>query len=292
MNLLQHILRGVALAVALALPAAAQETQPDTDAAPVEATADTVVATVNGKSITLGHMIAMRARLPQEYQSIPDAVLYSGILDQLIQQIAISDAHPVELSRGSELALENERRSFMAGEALGQIGRDAMSEEAVAKLYEERYASAAPAKEFNAAHILVETEEEALAVKAEVEGGADFAEVAKARSTGPSGPNGGSLGWFTQGMMVEAFEQAVMAMEPGQISDPVQTQFGWHVIQLIEVRDQSVPTLEDVTGELSEEVKGAAMDEAISKALEDAAIDRAELQLDPAILRDLSLLID
>ena len=296
MNLLQHILRSAALTAALtaalALPVAAQEAQPEADAAPAEVSADTVIATVNGKTITLGHMIAMRARLPQEYQSIPDPVLYSGILEQLIQQLAISDAHPVDLSKGSELALENERRSFQAGEALGEIGRDALSDEAVAQLYERLYANAAPVKEYNAAHILLETEEEAIAVKAEVEGGADFAEVAKARSTGPSGPNGGSLGWFSQGMMVETFEQAVVAMEPGQISDPVQTQFGWHVIQLIEVRNQDVPALADVTDDLTEEVKRMAMDVAVTQALDAATIERAELELDPAILRNLDLLND
>ncbi|MFV0474965.1 MAG: peptidylprolyl isomerase [Pikeienuella sp.] len=113
-------------------------------------------------------------------------------------------------------------------------------------------------KEYKARHILVDDEAEA----AEIAGlaraeGADFAELAKERSKGPSGPQGGDLGWFTEGQMVAEFQAATFALEAGQVSDPVKTQFGWHVIKLEEIRDRAAPPLEevreDLIGELTRE---------------------------------------
>ena len=90
--------------------------------------------------------------------------------------------------------------------------------------------------EYNASHILIETETEAHQVREQLLDGANFAELAQHRSIGPSGPNGGQLGWFREGIMVPVFEAAVMQLQPGEISEPVHTQFGWHVVLLHEVR--------------------------------------------------------
>lgn len=303
MSVLKQLLWGTAAAAALAWPAAAQtatgeapETgqaeesaqQPSEGAAP---TADTVVATVNGTEITLGHLIVARARLPEQYQQIPDPALLTGLLDQLIQQAAVG-SKAEGLSKGSELALENERRSFLAGEALTGITEGAVTDEALQALYDERFASAAPTQEFNASHILVETEEEAKAIKAEIDAGADFAEVARTKSSGPSGPNGGDLGWFGPGMMVEPFEAAVTALEAGQVSDPVQTQFGWHVIKLNEVRQKAAPTLDEVREELSNELRTRAVDAAVAEAMASAEITRNVEGIDPAVLRNLDLIAE
>jgi peptidyl-prolyl cis-trans isomerase C len=314
MTLVQKLLGGVALAV-LSLSAAAAQEAPATEAPATEApateapateapateapanetpatpvTADTVVATVNGTEITLGQMIVMRARLPEQYQQMPDDALFSGILDQLIQQLALTGDGTVELSRGSALALENERRSLLAGEALTKVAEAAATDDALKALYDERYASAAPAQEYNASHILVETEDEAKAIKAQIDGGADFATVAKEQSTGPSGPNGGDLGWFSEGMMVEPFEQAVMAMQAGDISEPVQTQFGWHVIRLNEVRLKEAPALDEVRDELTADLQRQAIEKAIADATAAADVVRSDVGIDPAVLRDLDLL--
>ena len=100
-----------------------------------------------------------------------------------------------------------------------------------------------PPKEFKARHILVETQSEANSIVAELEGGANFAELAKTKSTGPSGPNGGDLGWFSPNQMVQPFSQAVAALEDGAFSKtPVQTQFGWHVILREDSREATPPT--------------------------------------------------
>ncbi len=170
-----------ALALSLSLPAMAQD-------AP---TADTVVATVNGEEITLGHMIVTRASLPEQYHQLPATVLWEGMLDQLIQQSVLANSEGTTESKGIQLSLENERRAMLAAEAITKIAEGSVDEAAIQAAYEENFANAEMGQEFNASHILVETEEEAQAIAEELRGGADFATLAKEKSTGPSGPNGG-----------------------------------------------------------------------------------------------------
>lgn len=268
------------LSAGLALPAVAQE----------ELTPETVVATVNGTEITIAHMITLRSRLPQQYQQLPAEVLFPGILDQLVQQQLLADTED-EMTLGGQVTIENERRAILANQAIRDIAESAVSDEAIAAAYEEQFASAEPGTEYNASHILVETEEEAAEIISELEGGADFATLAQERSTGPSGPNGGSLGWFGPGAMVAPFEEAVIALEPGEISDPVQTQFGWHVIILNETRLAEAPPLDAVRGELVEELQRAAVDARIAELTESGEIDRSAADaLDPSVLNNPALM--
>ena len=267
------------LALALAAPAAVPARAQD---------ADTVVATVGGTDITLGHMIVARNTLPEQYRQLPDDVLFPGILDQLIQQVALAQSVE-DPTKATELQIDNQRTGLLAGEALGRVSQGAVTEEALQAAYEARFADAEPTREYNAAHILVETEEEAQDLVAELEGGADFAELARERSTGPSGPDGGALGWFAAGQMVPEFAEAVTAMEPGAISEPVQTQFGWHVVQLNETRLAEAPPLEQVRGELAQELENAAVEAHIAEVTSAAEVERAEVEIDPALLSDMSL---
>ncbi len=252
--------------------------------------ADTVVATVNGTEITLGHMLVLRQRLPQQYQQLPPEVLFDGILDQLVQQTLLSD-QTEELSATSQYILDNENRALRASEELREVVDAAMTDEALQEAYDRLYGAVDPETEYNASHILVETEEEAAALVTELEGGADFAELAMEKSTGPSGPRGGELGWFGKGAMVAPFEEAVIAMEVGAISAPVQTQFGWHVIKLNETRIKDAPTLEEVRGNLEADIQAAVVQERIDELTEGAEITRATAEeIDPALLNDMSLL--
>jgi len=271
----------LALSATLAAPLSAEDIGPDT-----------VVARVGDTEITLGHMIVLRAQLPEEYQQLPDDVLYRAVLDQLIRQSAVVEGIGEELSLGARLALENERRSFLAGEALARVAEDAATDEAVQSAYEAAYSDAEPMTEFRAAHILVESEEEAKAVLTELENGADFAELAKEKSVGPSGPNGGDLGWFTTGMMVKPFEDAVTAMEPGTVSAPVETQFGWHIIKLHETRLKGAPPLDDVRAEIVQNIQRQAMETALEKYTAEANVTEPDLDIDPAILKNRELLAE
>ncbi len=256
-------------------------------------TADSVVATVNGTDITLGHVIVLRSQLPSEYQDLPDGVLFDGIVKQLVEQTLLADAASATgapTPKEVELSLQNEERALMASVQIGAIVAD-IPEDAIQALYEETYLNVEPEPEFNASHILVDTEEEALAIIETLNGGADFADLAKEKSTGPSGPTGGELGWFGLGMMVQPFEDAVKEMEVGQISGPVQTQFGWHVLRLNDKRDIPAPTLESVRSQLVEQIQQNTVEEAIAALREGADITVVE-GVDPAASRDLSLLED
>lgn len=268
-----------ALILTLASPVVAQD-----------ATADTVVATVGETEITLGEMIIARAQLPQQYQSLPADVLFDGVLEQLIQQQLLADATTVVPAR-VEYALRNERRSLLAGESIDTLSVSTMTDAAVQDAYDAKYESAVSETEFNAAHLLVATEEEAIAAKARVTEGEEFGDVAKDVSTGPSGPSGGSLGWFGAGQMVTAFEEAVMTMDVGAVSDPVETQFGFHVIQLVETRVKEAPALEDVRSELMAEAQETAIQARLIELTEAAEIMMPEDgAIDPALLGDLTLL--
>ncbi|MFG6608911.1 peptidylprolyl isomerase [Sulfitobacter sp. 1A12057] len=274
-------LSSLALAAAVALPVAAQD----------EPGLDTVVATVNDTEITLGHMIVARASLPQQYQQLPEDVLFKGLLDQLVQQTALADSFTGELPPRVTLSLENETRSLTAGEAIEGVMAEDVSDEELQAAYDAQYSDAEPEPEFNASHILVETKEEADAIKAELDGGADFAELAKEKSTGPSGPGGGSLGWFGPGMMVPAFEEAVAGMEAGSVSEPVETQFGWHVIKLNETRTAEAPALEDVREELETQVRQTNVQEAIESLTDSAEVDRSAAEgVDPSVLNNIEWL--
>lgn len=256
-------------------------------------TGRTVIATVDGTDITLGHMIQVRASLPQQYSDLDDDVLFTGILDQLIHQTLLSQS-----LRGDEpfrvtTAVQNERRSLLAAAAIDDVLYGAPSDDAVQKAYEEEYSAANPEREYNAAHILVETEEEAKALIAELDAGMDFAKLAREKSTGPSGPSGGDLGWFGPGMMVPPFEKAVMALAEGAISAPVKTQFGWHIIRLVDSRLTKAPPLAEVRSALEESLQNSMVEDHIAMLKKSAKIVRSDtMHINHALLKDTTLLKD
>ncbi|MGA0924495.1 MAG: peptidylprolyl isomerase, partial [Lutimaribacter sp.] len=252
----------------------------------------TVVASVNGKTITLGEMIMMKGSLPQQFAQLPDEMLFDGILNQLVQQALLAESIETPPARVA-IALKNEQRQLLAAEAIDALLAAQMSEDAIKAAYDAKYANAQPATEWNASHILVETEEAAADLAKQAREGADFAELAKAHSTGPSGPNGGQLGWFGAGMMVPAFEQAVAGMQAEQVSDPVQTQFGWHVIRLNETRVAAAPDLAEVRPEIEAELQQKLIEEQLAKLAQGANIDQsAAAGLDKSLLSRIDLLED
>lgn len=275
-------LRGMALVAAFLVAGAAQAE---------DLKADTVVATVNGTTITLGHMIVLRETLPPQYQQLPDDVLFKGILDQLIQQATLEQSIDGEVSKRDQLALDNDRRGYLSGVALQDVITAAVTDEALQAAYDARFKDAAPQTEYHAAHILVETEEKAKELKAQIESGADFAELAKANSTDTgSGAAGGDLGWFGLGMMVKPFEEAVVAMKPGDLAGPVQTDFGWHLIKLSETRIAETPALDEMRDELAAEIEQAAVTAHIDALTAKAEITRPGEGIDPAVLKDQTIL--
>ncbi|NDV02687.1 peptidylprolyl isomerase [Pseudoroseicyclus tamaricis] len=296
-------LAGLILSLGLTGPALAQDDQTTSEDGATEAqadattdetmdlSADTVIASVDGVEITLGQMIIARSQLPQQYQQLPPDVLFDGVLTQLIQQQALSATMEEEPAR-VRIALENQRRSLMAGEALTSFLDSAVSEDAVRAAYDESFAESGGALEYNASHILVPTQEEAADVISRLEGGEEFATLATELSQDPgSGQNGGNLGWFGAGMMVEPFQAAVETLEVGEVSGPVESQFGWHVIQLNETREQTPPAYEEIAGEIEAQLQEEAINSYLTELTESAEVDRPEPGTYPAdVLNDLTLL--
>ena len=294
---MRNLSLAMGLAVALAAPAYSQTTttSEDTKTAEVVYESETVLARVNDREITVGHMIALMERLPDQYQTLPDEQLFPGILDQLIDQALISDTVSSSLETDStrvRLILENERLALLSKGAIDAIIEEGADPAALQEAYDAQYGEVEPKVEYNASHILLETAEDAQDVIKMITDGGDFAEVAKEKSTGPSGPNGGELGWFGEGVMVPEFQDAVMKLDAGTVSEPVQTQFGWHVIKLNEMREVPPPSLDDVREELSQSLIQKKVEAAIDGMRAAATIERIDLDIPQNAIRRSELIDD
>ena len=227
------------------------------------------VAKVGEHEITKSDVDAAVAEMGERLKQVPEAQRGARALDALIDTYVIAD-----LARTQKLD-ENEefKRRMALMEARGlqslyfrEVLAKSITDEAIKARYDEEIGKIKPAQEVRARHILVKTEDEAKAVIEELKGGADFEKVAKEKSTGPSGPRGGDLGFFGAGQMVPAFEQAAFALEPGGVTEtPVKTQFGYHVIKVEEKRDKAPPALEQV----APQIRNALMRDAYTKMVAD-----------------------
>ena len=252
--------------------------------------ANTILATVGETKITLGHVIALQSRLTTQYKNLDDSTLFNGILDQLIQQAVV--AENVKKQNFSEIKYEyeNQIRTYLANLYIEKITLRKLSETRIKEFYESQYKISAADKEFNASHILLETEPEASEVQSMLKANKDFSELAKTRSTGPSGPSGGNLGWFSKGMMVPPFEKAVLGLKVGEISDPIQTQFGWHIIKLIDVREKAIPSLEEVRPEIEQSLRQEDVKTEIQNLTSKTEVIRSETSINPSIIRNIELI--
>jgi len=227
---------------------------------------DPVVARVNGAPVFRSELIESAAALPAAYQANLASVL-PLLLDRLINLKLVADA-----GRAQGLADDEQVRRHVAsaeGQAIGRVYLDGVlsekvTDEAMRERYEEMIA-AGPEKEIHARHILLAEEDEALAVIVELDGGADFATLASERSTGPSASQGGDLGYFSAGQMVAEFESAALELAAGEYSsEPVQTQFGYHVILVEDVREKAPPEFAEVESEIREELTEKTLETVIS----------------------------
>jgi peptidyl-prolyl cis-trans isomerase C len=233
------------------LPSTGQ-TDATTPAATAAIVEGDVIATVNGTPLTQSVLDVYSAQRASQGASQEagdqEAVLNELIALELMRQESVSkglNALPMVVA-----ALNQQERTALAGAAIKDfMNSNPVSDEAAQKLYDEQVGK--PGKEFNARHILVETEDDARAVITQLDGGADFSELAKEKSTGPSGSSGGKLGWFGAGQMVAPFSEAAAKLEKGEYTkEPVQTQFGWHVIILDDTRESTPPPFDDVKDRL------------------------------------------
>lgn len=236
------------------------------------ASAETV-ATVNGQPIDSSLLDAYtEARALQGGGG-------SDYLDELVtQELLVQAAQEANLADDPQVAqrLELQRRGVLARAAIdAYMEQHPVDDAAVQERYEAMANGMEGAKEYKARHILVSTEDEAQAVIGELDEGADFAELAQSKSTGPSAPEGGDLGWFQSDRMVPPFAEAVAAMDVGRFSNvPVQTEFGWHVILLEDTRDASAPPFEAVQQQLEQQMLRARIEEYLAGLRSEAEIQR------------------
>ena len=187
--------------------------------------------------------------LKQQFAQVPEEFRKAAILKTLIDISVLAKA--AEDSGIADNEETKARINFLRARALHNAyyrenAVKGITDEELKSRYDKEVAGTTPKKQVDARHILVKTEEEAMAIIGELDTGKDFAELAKAKSTGPSGKNGGTLGYFSKGQMVPEFEKAAFALESGTYTKkPVKTQFGWHIILKQDERDEKPPKFED-----------------------------------------------
>ena len=210
---------------------------------------NTVIATVNGDNImqsTLdGYMAVLKKAGKADKQTALEDLVATEIALQEAKKSGILDRPDIK-----KIIKDYTRNVLLKTWTKEKVSSFNISDDDVKKAYDQRITQLS-SKEYNARHILVKTEDEAKAIIKELEAGADFVALAKEKSTGPSGSNGGSLGWFKAQTMVPAFANAVKTMSKGDISKtPIKTQFGYHVIKLDDIRDTKAPPLEALKPQL------------------------------------------
>ena len=211
------------------------------------------VATVNGMAITYDDISMAEDELIGLVGQLPERQRFETLVGYMVDRILAAEAaRDAGLENTSEVA---KRIDFMKQKALqdvfvGQKLMQRVSEERVASYYQDNIVAGPKQEEVRARHILLDTREEAEAVIAAVKNGGDFIELAKSRSKGPSGAGGGDLGYFDKDAMVAPFSEAAFKLKKGKISEPVKTQFGWHVIKLEDRRSKPTPPLDEVRDQI------------------------------------------
>src|SRR5438270_83259 len=247
--------------------------------------ANPVLAKVNGSEIRQSDVALAEEELGPSLAQMDPAAKKDNVLSFLIDMKIVAKAaedKKVENSEEFKKRLTFTRNRLLMDSLLGQEGKAATTDDAMKKVYEEASKQIAGEQEVHARHILVETEDEAKAIKAELDKGADFAELAKKKSKDPGSADGGDLGFFTKEQMVPEFSAVAFALEPGKISDPVKSQFGWHIIKVEEKRNRQAPAFDQVKGQIETYVTRKAQADYVAKLREAAKVERLDQPADAA----------
>ncbi|NCC21471.1 MAG: rotamase [Alphaproteobacteria bacterium] len=246
---------------------------------------DPVVAVVNGQDIMRSDVFQFIATLPQNVRQLPVDQLYGLAVNQLVNtKLVEARAGKADLSNDPAVReqLDQAKQQIVRNVFLQRQVEERTTEEKLRSLYDAYAAKMGEIPEVKARHILVEDESAAKELIKKAMAGADFAELAKENSTGPSAEQGGDLGWFAQGEMVSEFSEAAFAIEPGQVGDtPVKTQFGWHVIKVEERRMRPAPAFEDVRQMLDTQVRRQVLDNLIDEWREQADVTVYDINGEP-----------
>jgi peptidyl-prolyl cis-trans isomerase C len=262
-------------------PAAA----PPAKATPAPFTIPDPVAVVNGTSITKAAFDQYAQQLRGKAK-VDSAEASKSLVDQLVmEELLVQEANKQKLAEDPQVKqqLAMVERNLLASTVVRKmLSANAPSEEAIQKEYDTAIA-AMKGKEYKASHILVDSEDKAKEVIAELQKGGNFAELAKTKSSDSSAANGGDLGWFTPSMMVPPFAEAVAKMEKGKYSEqPVQTPFGWHVILLEDIRDATPPSMEELKPQITQMLQSRMVNDYLEKLKAGAKIEIKAIQVSEA----------
>lgn len=218
--------------------------------APVSAQQPVVVAKVNGKNVTEADLKFAEAEIGGDLGNMPEATKRRVLVEYLIEHSLLADA--AETQKLGQGAAYDDRMSYWRRRALRDTYFDVKIRESVTdadakKFYDAQVAQLKPQEEVHARHILVENKEKAIEVREKIAYGASFEKMAKEFSKDPGTKDeGGDLGFFSKGQMVPQFEEAAFKLAQGDISQPVETQFGWHIIKVDEKRERKPPAFDEV----------------------------------------------
>ncbi|MFN3400697.1 MAG: peptidylprolyl isomerase [Ferrovibrio sp.] len=238
---------------------------------------DPVVARVNGQPIHRSTVLDFYNQLPPQMAQIPLEQIAPGIINELAARKLLSDAaEKAKLGDNAEVKkqLQSAREQVLQQAYLDRKVKEELTDAKLKARYDELIKQQPPQEEVHARHILVASEADAKAALEEVKKGADFTEVSKKRSTGPTAATGGDLGFFTQDKMVPPFAEAAFKLQPGQVTEtPVQTQFGWHIIKVEARRKSEPPKFEDVRGQVQEMMSGEVVEKIVADLRKGAKIE-------------------
>ena len=247
-----------------------------------------IVANVNNEDISLETMIHAMNELPPEIQSQPFMSYYEDLLERVIDiKLFAQEGKKMKLDEEPSVraAIDFVIEKVLMQAFLSKYVQENIKEENLKASYNNFIADETSREEIKASHILMDTESEAIDVINMLNDGDDFAELAKNKSTGPSGPSGGDLGWFKRGQMVPPFEKAAFSLNKNEITQrPVQTQFGWHVIKIFDKRIPEAPSYENMKSKLIQDLERKIVSKKIQDLRNNSLIEKlSSSELEPLL---------
>src|SRR5260221_737603 len=241
--------------------------------------ANPVLAEVKGAEIRQSDVALGDEELGPSLAQMDPGTKKENVLAFLIDMKIVAKAaedKKVENNEEFKKRLAFTRNRLLMDSLLATEGKAATTDEAMKKVYEDASKQITGEQEVHARHILVETEDDAKAVAEELKNATDFAELAKKKSKDPGASDGGDLGFFTKDQMVPEFSNVAFALEAGQISDPVKSQFGWHIIKVEVKRNRKAPEFEQVKAQIETYVTRKAQADYVAKLRETAKVERMD----------------
>jgi peptidyl-prolyl cis-trans isomerase C len=271
-------------ALLIVLPAVSGCSKDSASEAPAASGPDPVVARVNGVDIKQSDLALAEEDVGADMQAAPAEARREHLISYLADVIMVTQAaEKKKLADNPEFKrrLTFLRNKLLMGFELQDEAKAAMTEDALKQTYNDAVKSMGGQEEVRARHILVDKEEEAKAIADQLKGGADFATLAKEKSKDPGAADGGDLGYFTKDQMVPEFADVAFKMYPGQLSNPVKSQFGWHIIKVEDKRTKQPPEFEKVKDQIEAYVARKAQSEFVAKLRQTAKIERLDKPAEP-----------